>query len=66
MFKIKDPWLKTKMQGITAGLAGIMAASYGNGILGQMPTGIILYMGMAFLFLGTKFDKEISEKNLKK
>ncbi|MCD4695540.1 MAG: O-antigen ligase family protein [Bacteroidales bacterium] len=64
MFKIKDPWLKAKMQGITAGLAGIMGASYGNGVLGQMPTGIILYMGMAFLFLGTKFDKEISEKNL--
>ncbi|MCF8380745.1 MAG: O-antigen ligase family protein [Bacteroidales bacterium] len=65
MFRIKDPWLKAKMQGITAGLAGVMAASYGNGVLGQMPTGIILYMGMAFLFLGPKFDLEITKKTTK-
>ena len=39
-----------------------MVASYGNGVLGQMPTGIIIYMSMAFLFMAEKFDKELNKK----
>ncbi|MBM3437360.1 MAG: O-antigen ligase domain-containing protein, partial [Bacteroidetes bacterium] len=38
-FRLKDPWLIAQMQGLTAGFFGIMLASYGNGVLGQMPTG---------------------------
>ena len=61
MFKIRDDWLKTQLTAITAGMFGIMLASYGNGILGQMPTGIIMYMGFAFMFMGPKFDEEIEK-----
>jgi len=59
MFRLKDPWLIAQMQALAAGFFGIMLASYGNGVLGQMPTGIILYMSWAFLFLSPKFDNEI-------
>lgn len=59
MFRLKDPWLIAQCQGLAAGFFGIMLASYGNGILGQMPTGILLYMSWAFLFLSPKYDKEI-------
>jgi len=58
MFKLKDPENKARMSALVAGLWGVMVASYGNGILGQMPTGIIIYMSMAFLFLGPDLDKE--------
>ncbi|MCD6354853.1 MAG: hypothetical protein J7L95_04820 [Prolixibacteraceae bacterium] len=57
-FKLKDKWTKAQMGALTSGIMGIMAGSYGNGLLGQMPTGIIIYSGMAFLFLAQKLDKE--------
>lgn len=66
MFKLKDPVLRGKMSALVAAYIGIMGASYGNGVLGQMPTGIITYLSWVFLFLSPKFDEEIrqlKEKN---
>ncbi len=60
MFKIRNDWLKFRMIALLSGFFGIMVASYGNGVLGQMPTGIIIYMSMAFLFMAEKFDKELA------
>lgn len=58
MFKVKDGALQGKFFGLAAGIMGIMAASYGNGVLGQIPTSLVLYSSMALLFMG----EEISEK----
>lgn len=58
MFKLKDPWIKAQMAALVSGLFGIMVASYGNAIFGQMPTVIILYVSMAYLFLAEKFDRD--------
>ena len=63
MFKIRNDWLKFRMIALICGFFGIMVASYGNGVLGQMPTGIIIYMSMAFLFMAEKFDKELELQN---
>ncbi len=63
MFKLKDPWLKAQLGALVSGMFGIMVASYGNAILGQMPTGIIFYSSMAFLFLATQYQQEIDEEN---
>jgi hypothetical protein len=63
MFKLKDDWLKGQITAITCGMAGIMAASYGNAVFGQFPTGILMYMGMVFIFISPKWDKKIQEKN---
>lgn len=65
MFKIRNDWLKSRLIALVCGYFGIMIASYGNGVLGQMPTGIIIYMSMAFLFMGEKFDKELEEQKIK-
>ncbi len=61
MFKVKDPELRGKLSAIAAGFAGIMGASYGNGVLGQLPTGILTYMTWAFLFMAPMLDREITE-----
>ena len=58
MFKIRDDDIKAKMSALVAGLFGVMVASYANGVLGQMPTGIIIYMSMAFLFISKELDEE--------
>jgi len=71
MFRLKDEQVKTSAIALTSGMFGIMVASYGNAVLGQMPTGIILYSGMAFMFLAPKHDeeamnaKEIETKTIK-
>jgi hypothetical protein len=58
-FKLKDPWLKTQMLALISGMFGIIVASYGNEILAQMPTGLIMYSSMAYLLSADKLDKEI-------
>jgi hypothetical protein len=48
--KIKDPQLRTEMIALAAGFFGIMFASYGNQILGQNPTAVVMYMSMVYFF----------------
>ena len=62
MFKLKDPILTGQMRAMASGILGIMGASYGNAVLGQMPTGIIIYISMALLFMAPEFDRMIEEK----
>ena len=57
MFKIRDDWIKGQVTALVCGMAGIMLASYGNGVFGQFPTGILMYMGMVFIFLSPKWDR---------
>jgi hypothetical protein len=58
MFKIKDPILKYKISALIAGMAGIMVASYGNAVLGQMPTAP--YATMAIILNTDVFEKKMS------
>ena len=61
MFKIRDPILKFKMASLIAGMAGIMVASYGNAVLGQMPTALLIYATMAIILNSDVYEKEIEE-----
>jgi len=56
MFKIRDPELKLKMAALAAGMFGVMVASYGNAVLGQMPTNVLIYISMALLLNTEKLD----------
>lgn len=62
MFKVRDPVLQGKLFALVAGMFGIMGASYGNGVLGQSPTGPLIYSSIAFLFLARELDQSISDK----
>jgi hypothetical protein len=57
MFRIRDPVLKIKMTALAAGMAGVVVASYGNAVLGQMPTSILVYMSMAMLMNTKNLDR---------
>lgn len=61
-FVVKDKEINAIMCALVSGYFGIMVASYGNGVLGQMPTGMLIYTSMAFLFLGPKLEKEMQER----
>jgi len=61
MFKVENPELRGKLSAIAAGFAGVMGSSYGNGVLGQIPTSIITYLTWGFLFMAPVLDKDIKE-----
>jgi energy-converting hydrogenase Eha subunit C len=56
MFRIRDPILKIKMAALTSGMVGVMVASYGNAVLGSLPTGALIYISMALMLNPEKFD----------
>ena len=56
MFKIRDPVLKLKMAALASGMFGIMVASYGNAVLGTMPTSLLIYTSMALLLNSKMLD----------
>ncbi len=62
MYKIRDDWLKGQITALVCGMAGIMLASYGNGVFGQFPTCLLMYTTMVFIFWSPKWDKEIQER----
>jgi hypothetical protein len=57
MYRIKDPELKLKLSALAAGLFGVMIASYGNAILGQMPTNVLIFISMAVLLNAPAIDR---------
>jgi cell division protein FtsW (lipid II flippase) len=65
MFRLKNEELKFTIMGLTCGMFGIMIAAYGNAIFGQMPTGITLYMSMAWMFMAQKMDNELEAEKIK-
>lgn len=56
MFKIKDIYLKYKISALIAGMSGVMVASYGNAVLGQMPTALLFYAGMGIILNSRVFE----------
>jgi O-Antigen ligase len=56
MFEIKDPMLKLKISALIAGMFGVMVASYGNAVLGGMPSGILIYISMAIMLNSAMLD----------
>jgi hypothetical protein len=55
-WRVHDPPLRQRLLALHAGMVGILLASYGNQVLGQMPTGLVLYLSMAFLFMGPSME----------
>lgn len=64
MFKIRDPITKLKMSALISGMVGIMMASYGNAVLGQMPTALLIYAIMAIISSPEIFETKVKEPEL--
>jgi hypothetical protein len=58
MYKIRDPIVKMNTTAMAAGMLGIMVASYGNAVLGQVPTSLLIYTSMALMLNSEKLDEE--------
>lgn len=56
MFRIRDPELKLKMSALASGMIGVMVASYGNAVLGTLPTSLLIYSSMAIMLNAKALD----------
>ncbi|MEL6705616.1 MAG: O-antigen ligase domain-containing protein [Bacteroidota bacterium] len=61
MLAVKDRALQHTLLALLAGACGIAAASYGNQVLGQMPTSPFIYVSVAACYLAPYFDQEIED-----
>lgn len=66
MFVLRDKTLIASCSALASGMLGIMLASYGNAIIGQMPTSPLIYTGMAVLLSSPVIDKYIRVNKRKK
>lgn len=62
MAKVKAKELSNILGALLGGFVGIMGAAYGNGVLGQMPTGILLYLSWTFMFSAQQLQREYDER----
>ncbi|OOQ56920.1 hypothetical protein BC343_17070 [Mucilaginibacter pedocola] len=58
VFKMKNnKMLRQMAMALLSGFVGIAFASYGNQILGQAPSGVVCFMGLALIWLAYRWDK---------
>ena len=63
IWKIQDKGLRFKLIALCSGAAGIFFASYGNEIINDMPSAMIVSISWAFIFLGPIIDRELLNPN---
>lgn len=56
IWHVRDPVLHTKLNALFSGMLGIILASFGNQVLAQFPTGIIVYLSIPLFALAPHFD----------
>ncbi len=61
VWNIRDDKLRQILMALTCGTVGIIFASYGNEVINQMPSSVIVYLSWVFIFLGPKFDRQLSD-----
>lgn len=63
VWNIKDKGLKIKMVALTSGYAGILFCSYGNEVINNIPSSIIVYFSWVLIFKSAKLE-ELKNINL--
>ncbi|MFT4094891.1 MAG: O-antigen ligase family protein [Niabella sp.] len=58
VWKTRDPNLRVKLCGLGGSVAGLFACSYGNEVMNNMPSSLVIYLSLAVLFNAPRLDKE--------
>ena len=59
IWMIQDKKLKVKLIAILSASAGIFFCSYGNEVINNMPSSLIVCISFVMVYSGPKFDREI-------
>ncbi|GAB3939573.1 O-antigen ligase family protein [Spirosoma harenae] len=63
IWKMPQGTMRQKMIALYTGIVGIVVASYGNQVFGQLPTGIIIYLSVSYLYLFSRRHNEITKRS---
>ncbi len=63
LWKMPDSLLRQKLVAIYSSLLGLCLSSYTNGLLTQIPTGVLTFVGLAMVYLGTENELSGSDKS---
>ncbi len=61
-FRLHNHQIRGFTIALISGVAGVTVMSYANEVLGQIPTGVFIYMSMAFIFLAPRFEQELAQE----
>lgn len=64
MFQVKNKEIFTVSAALMCGFFGILGASYGNAVLGQFPTGLVVYASLAYIFMAPQLERKMEEQKL--
>jgi O-Antigen ligase len=56
IWNTRDPILRNKLIALCAGSTGILLCSYGNEVMNQMPSSIIVYTSWALIWMSPRWD----------
>ena len=65
VWNIENKGLRIKLIALTSGFAGIFLCSYGNEVINNMPSSIVVAISLAFVYMGPVFDKKMKTSVLK-
>lgn len=60
--RIQDKELRGILCALLAGVIGMLVSSYGNETFLMIPNGPVIYMCLAFIFMGKKLDEELTDE----
>jgi O-antigen ligase len=64
IWKIQDKKLKVKLIALLSTSAGIFFCSYGNEVINNMPSSLVVCLSFALVYMGPKFDREVADEKL--
>ena len=59
VWHIRDPVLQTQLNALLSGYFGVVVASFGNQVFGQVPTGSIIFLSLPLIALGPELDEKL-------
>jgi hypothetical protein len=62
IWKIQDKKLKVKLIALLSASAGIFFCSYGNEVINNMPSSIVVCLSFAMIYMGPEFDRQIADE----
>ncbi|BDC98226.1 O-antigen ligase domain-containing protein [Persicobacter psychrovividus] len=65
VWNLKESKTRVKLIAMYGGYCGVAAASYTNGLITQIPTAPLTYFGIAFIFLGRRWEQEAEKEEAK-
>lgn len=66
VWRTRDPVLRNQLIALTAGSFGALVCSYGNEVMNQMPTSMIVYVSWGLIWLSPRWDAPAPLKQTEK